>query len=83
MLSYHPALPLPNHNTLNFENLYHSLSLLDPMTLTEMVLDSYVVQFDIIFIRYAHDRYAVSVNIAKEDSTLHCLYDSPQEPLAV
>ena len=42
MLSYHPALPLPNHNTLNFENLYHSLSLLDPMTLMQMVLDSYV-----------------------------------------
>jgi len=42
MLFYHPALPLPNHNTQYFENLYHIQSLLDLMTLMQMVLDSYV-----------------------------------------
>ena len=61
MLFYHPALPLPNHNTQYFENLYHIQSLLDPMTLMQMVLDSYVVQFDIMCMRYA-----MSVSIAKD-----------------
>jgi len=42
MLFYHPALPLPNHNTQYFENLCHNQSLLDQMTLMQMVLDSYV-----------------------------------------
>ena len=55
MLFYHPALPLPNRNTQYFENLCHNQSLLDPMTLMQMVLDSYVVQFDIMCVGYAYD----------------------------
>ena len=79
MLFYHPALPLPNHNTQYFENLYHSPSLLDLMTLMQMVLDSYV--FDIIC-----TRYAMSVHILQKIHTLHTttsIIDLPQEPLAV
>lgn len=85
MLFYHPALLLPNRNTQYFENLVHSQSLLDRMTLMQMVLDSYLVQFDIMCIRYAYDTIAVSVYVLQkiQPNIQQYYYDLPQEPLTV